>query len=129
MEHEPTPRLRQSPAERFAGPQHLIELASVAARLREEIQSGGHGHRQESLYKRGKTSVSLFLFEPQARLASHRAKGTVVIQVLTGRFVITAEGQANNVGPGGLLVLASGVEHDLVAHEASEMLLTVHLDA
>jgi quercetin dioxygenase-like cupin family protein len=103
-------------------------LGAVAAGLRREAGTGGAGHRQQSLYKLGPMSVSLFLFAPQARLAPHQTRGTVVIQVLKGRLLVTAEGEPHELGPGGLLVLAAGVRHDVAAPEESEMLLTVTLD-
>lgn len=129
MEEEKSGRLREHPTQRFAAPQHQFDLRAEAAALRQELQAGEGGHRQKSLYKRGSTSVSLFLFGHMTRLPSHRAKGVVYVQVLSGHIRITAEGESHDLPGGGLLVLAPGVEHDLVAHEVSEVLLTVHLDA
>jgi mannose-6-phosphate isomerase-like protein (cupin superfamily) len=122
-------RLREHPDARFAGPQHAFDLAEVAARLKAELNAGEAGHRQETLCKLGPTSVSFFLFGHLSRLASHRAKGVVVIQVLKGHLEVTAEGRANPLRAGHLLVLAPGVEHEVVAREESEMLLTVHMNA
>lgn len=42
---------------------------------------------------------------------------------------MTAEGQVHNLQGGDLLVLAPSVEHDVVALEESQMLLTICLDA
>jgi quercetin dioxygenase-like cupin family protein len=121
-------RLRQHPTDRFSAPQHEFDLAAVAKTLGTEREAGESGHRQETLYKQGKTTISLFLFGHLTRLRPHRAKGLVSIQVLRGHLRITAEGVAHDLMTGHLLVLASGVEHDVVAQEESEMLLTVHLD-
>jgi quercetin dioxygenase-like cupin family protein len=129
MDEKNADRLRVPPEQRFAGPQHLYDLAAVAKRLREELESGESGHRQETLYKHGNTTVSLFLFGHLTRLAPHRAKGIVCIQVIRGHLRITAEGQSHDLRAGQLLVLGSGVEHDLVAPEESEMLLTVSLQS
>lgn len=129
MDDEKAPRLRQRPEERFSGPQHQYDLDAVAARLRQEARANPSKHRQESLYKHGATSLALFVFEPLARLAPHKTAGTVVIQVLKGRLTVTAEGEPHELGPGGLLVMSADVTHEVVAREASEMLLTVHLDA
>jgi mannose-6-phosphate isomerase-like protein (cupin superfamily) len=128
MEDQKSERLRQHPEPRFAGPQHAFDLEAVAARLKQEINAGEAGHRQETLYKMGLTSVSFFLFGHLSRLDSHHAKGVVVIQVLKGHLEVTAEGRANRLRAGHLLVLAPGVEHDVVAREESEMLLTVHMN-
>jgi quercetin dioxygenase-like cupin family protein len=121
-------RLRQHPEQRFAAPQHEFHLDEVAEKLKKELKAGEAGHRQEVLYKRGPTSVSLFLFGHLTRLAAHRAKGVVTIHVLKGRLQVTAEGHAHDLQAGSLLVLAPGVEHDVVAREESQMLLTVNLD-
>ena len=128
MDEEKPPRLRQRPEERFSGPQHLYNLDAVASRLRHEARSSASKHRQESLYKHGATSLALFVFEPLARLAPHRMGGTVIIQVLKGRLTVTAGGQPHDLAAGGLLVMSADVTHEVAAQEASEMLLTVHLD-
>lgn len=122
-------RLRQHPAERFAAPQHQYDLNEVATRLGGEFEAGQAGHRQETLYKRGPTTMALFLFGHLTRLPAHRTRGVVIIQVLEGHIQVTADGQAHDLHAGHLLVLAPGVEHDVLAREASRMLLTVHLDA
>jgi quercetin dioxygenase-like cupin family protein len=128
METEKTDRLRQHPRQRFAAPQHPFDLEAVAAKLRQEVQSGQAGHRQETLYKHGPMSVALFLFGKLTRLAAHRTKGVVIIQVIKGHLRVTADAQPHDLHAGGLLVLAPGVEHDVVARQESEMLLTVHLE-
>ncbi len=120
---------RVRPQDRFAGPLHRYDLDVAAVHLRGEVHPGVAGHRQETLYKRGPTTVALFVFKAQARLAPHRTKGTVVILVMKGRISVAAEGQTNDLGPGELLVLAASIQHELLAHVESEMLLTVHLDA
>ena len=121
-------RLRPHPEPRFAAAQHEFNLDEVASRLKREAEAGEAGHRQETLYKRGTMSVSLFVFGRLARMAAHRAKGVVVVQVLKGRLEITAEGQVHDLPAGRLLVLAPGVEHDVVAREESHMLLTVNME-
>jgi quercetin dioxygenase-like cupin family protein len=128
MEDQKPGRLRPHPEPRFAAPQHSFNLGEVASRLSRELQAGEAGHRQETLYKRGPMSVSLFLFGHLTRLAPHRAKGVVTIQVLKGHLQVTAEGQAHDLHAGHLLVLAPSIEHDVVAREESQMLLTVCLD-
>jgi len=128
MKEETPERLRQHPESRFAAPQHSFNLDEAAARLKQELEAGEAGHRQETLYKRGPMSVSLFLFGHLTRLAPHRAKGVVTIHVLKGHLQVKAEGQVHDLPTGRLLVLASGVEHDVAAHVESQMLLTVCLD-
>ena len=129
MADQNSDRLRQHPKERFAAPQHQFDLDAAIAALRHELRSGQAGHRQQTLYKHGPTSISLFLFGHLTRLPPHRARGVVSIHVLKGHLRVMAEGQSHDLHGGCLLVLAPDVEHDLVAHEESEVLLTVHLES
>lgn len=121
-------RLRQHPEPRFAPAQHEFDLEEVASRLKREAEAGEGKHRQETLYKRGTMSVSLFVFGRLSRMAAHRANGVVVVQVLKGRLEVTAEGQVHDLPAGRVLVLAPGVEHDVAAREESHMLLTVNME-
>ncbi len=129
MSNEDSERLRRHPEERSALPQHHFDLNAVAAKLRQEAQAGVAGHRQQTLYKHGSTTVALFLFGHLTRLAPHRAKGVVTIHVLKGHLQVKAEGKVHDLLASNLLTLAPGVEHDVVALQQSEMLLTVQLEA
>ena len=122
-------RLRPHPEPRFAAAQHRFDLAAVAGRLRQECQAGEDGHRQETLYKRGPTTVALFVFGHLTCLSEHRTNGVVVIEVLRGHLQVTAEDQVHDLRVGHLLVLAPNVRNKTVAYEETEMLLTVHLEA
>lgn len=122
-------RLRQHPRDRFLAPQHQYDLDEVARKLKQESDAGQAGHRQETLYKHGPTTVALYLFGHLTRLPPHRTKGVVAIHLLEGHLQVTAEGQVHDLHARQLLVLAPGVEHDVVARAESRMLLTVHLDA
>jgi len=122
-------RLRAHPESRFAAPQHLFDLAAEAERLKRESPAGEEGHRQETLYKHGGTTAALFVFERLTHLPPHRTRGVVLIQVLRGHVGVTAGTDAHDLHIGNFLALAPGVEHQVVAYEKSEMLLTVHLDS
>ncbi len=128
MSDQDSERLRTHPDQRFASPQHRFDLNAVAAKLRQESQAGEAGHRQQTIYKHGPTTVSLFLFGHLTRLPPHRANGVVTIHVLKGHLQVTAEGQVHDLYSNNLLALASGVQHDVVAPQETEMLLTVQLD-
>lgn len=129
MAEQDSQRLRQHPDLRFASPQLQFNLEATAAKLREELNAGEEGRRQQTLYKHGGTTISLFVFQRLTRLRPHRAQGVVSIHLLTGHLQVTAEGQAHDLHPGNLVILAPGVEHDLVALQESVMLLTVNLSA
>jgi quercetin dioxygenase-like cupin family protein len=129
MSQDDPHRLRQPPEVRFAGSHHPYDLAAIAERLRQDVTRTPTSHRQETLYKHGAITVALFVFPAGRGLATHKTKGTVIVQALKGRLRVTVAGQPNELVAGGLLVIHAGVEHDVVPHEDSEMLLTVCLES
>lgn len=126
---EQNDRLRQHPEQRFDPPQIQVDLEEVAATLLAESVGPNRKHRQQTIYRHGPLTLALFLFEAGASLPQHTAKGVVTVRVLQGRLKISAMEQVHELRTGSVLVLAPGVEHDVVAVEASRMLLTVFLDS
>jgi quercetin dioxygenase-like cupin family protein len=121
-------RLRRPPAERFAGTEHVYDLAEMAARLRGEPHLATDGHRQMTIAHLGSVALVLFDFEAGGRLVDHVVDGLVTIQTLTGHVAVrTAEGD-HELGAGNLLVLSPGVAHDLHASAPSQVLLAVHME-
>lgn len=118
---------REPARERFAAPQHLLDLDEAARRLVKESPAGPHGHRQIALHKTGHTTLALFVFDSGGRIPRHRAHGTVIIQALQGRLNIVTPDATHLLSAGMILVLAPDVLHDVTAEEASRMLLTVSL--
>lgn len=126
--NEQNERMRQHPEERFHPPQLKIDLGEVASTLLAEPLSETRNHRQETLYRHGRLTVALFLFDRGASMPQHVAEGVVTVQVLQGRLKMTSEGQVHDLAAGSLLVLAPGVQHDVHAIEPTRMLLTVCLE-
>jgi quercetin dioxygenase-like cupin family protein len=121
-------RLRPHPEERFLPPQRQIDLRQAVARLSAEAPVAPRKHRQETLYRHGSLTIALFLFEEGALMPAHAAEGVVTVQVLSGSIKMNAEDQTHTLAAGQMLVLAPGVVHDVLAEEASQMLLTVCLE-
>ena len=121
-------RLRPRPAERFAPPAEMFDLAVAALELVAEPGQTHQGHRQMMLYRHGRTSVSLFAFEAGGGLREHKTNGTVLIQSLEGRLTVHAGGEEHDLPAGRLLVMSPGVPHDVTAVLESRMLLTVSLE-
>ncbi len=126
--HETSDRLREHPETRFAPPEHQFDLQAAARELALEPIAAPRRHRQRTLYRHGRMTIAMFLFEAGASLPSHLAAGTVAINVLEGRLRIRTPGGEHVLNAGNLLVLASKVSHDVLAEEKSTMLLQVHLD-
>jgi quercetin dioxygenase-like cupin family protein len=120
-------RLREPPADRFAGATHAFDLVEWLTRLRAEDHPSKDGHRQITLLHHPPVGHVLFAFEPGGSLDRHLARGHVTIHVLEGRLLVEAEGRDHDLRAGHLLILAPGVPHDVRASEASAMLLTVHM--
>jgi len=127
MEQEQA-RLRPAPAERFAGPEHVYDLADIAAQLRAEPHPAAGGHRQMTIVHHGSVALVLFDFEADGRLVDHVADGLVTIQTLAGLVAVRTSEADHQLGAGSLLVLSPGVAHDLHASVPSQVLLTVHLE-
>ena len=121
-------RLRPAPAERFSAPQQVFDLRQAAAELAAEASVTTQGHRQKTLYRHGRVTIALFLFEAGSSMPTHTAAGAVTVNVLEGHLSVTAAEQQHDLPAGRLLVMASGVPHNVVARERSVMLLQVHLD-
>jgi quercetin dioxygenase-like cupin family protein len=121
-------RVRPHPQERFAAPAQRFDLEAAAAQLAREATAAHGGHRQKTLFRHGNTSLALFVFQPGGELREHRADGTVFIQVLRGRLIVTAADQRHDLAAGQVLVMAPGVPHALHADELAHMLLTVALE-
>ena len=60
-------------------------------------------------------------------MREHKANGTVCIHVIKGKITLTIQGEKHALETGGLLVLAPGIPHDVLAEQDSVMLLTVCL--
>jgi quercetin dioxygenase-like cupin family protein len=122
-------RLRQRPVERFAGEEHVFDLAEEAARLRGEPHPAKDGHRQIVLFRDDPVSLVLFDFEAGGILRDHVANGIVTIFVLSGRAEISTPDGDHVIAAGSLLILRPGVTHDLAAPVATEVLVSIDLAA
>lgn len=118
---------REPARDRFAAPEQSIDLDEAGRRLLAEPHAGQHGHRQIALYKTNHTTLALFAFEAGGRMPKHRARGTVIVQVLRGSLRIATPDATHALSAGQILVLAPGVPHDVSADEAAQMLLTVSM--
>lgn len=128
QERQQNKRLRQRPAERFAGQSHVIDLGATLSRLRAEEHPAHNGHRQMTIFHRLPVAKVLFAFEPGGELTNHSAHGLVTIHVLEGRLTVQADGHDHELSVGEVLILSPDVPHDVRAPETSAMLLTVTME-
>ena len=121
----PKDRLRPPPAERFAGPEHHIDLAGSLEALRREPHDSANKHRQITVFHKGPLRIVLFTFEAGGSLPSHRAPGAIVIHTLRGRIHVKTLNESYQLSTGQMLLLDREVVHDVTAQETSDMLLTI----
>jgi quercetin dioxygenase-like cupin family protein len=69
--------------------------------------------------------LTLITVDAGARVNEHRTDHPLSIQTLSGHVVVHADGMAFDLPQGKLLVVDSGVPHDVEAHEDSTVLVTV----
>jgi quercetin dioxygenase-like cupin family protein len=121
-------RLRPPPSERFAGSELVIDTHTALEALRREpAVHAPLGHRQVAVFHHDAVRMILFAFDAKASIPDHEARGTVSIHCLRGRLMVRTAEHAHELSAGAILLLAAGIRHDVVAVEASDMLLTLHL--
>lgn len=126
MQNQET-RLREAPAERFAGPEHFFDLNAQVTELARECHEGQHGHRQITLHHQGPVAMVLFAFEAGGEMKDHSANGLVTIHALEGALEVRTPQKTHVLTAGTMVVLDPKVVHNVRASQASRMLLTVHL--
>ena len=67
----------------------------------------------------------LFAFDAGQELTEHTASRPAVLQVLSGRFRVTAGGETFAMGPGAWLLLDAHEPHSLLAEKPSRLLLSM----
>ncbi len=78
-----------------------------------------------TLVKERNLRVVLVVLRKGAKLQEHQTRGPLTLQVFSGSVRFGAVGQALEVGPGALVVLESGLGHDVEALEESAFLITL----
>lgn len=119
-------RTRIRPADRFAGPEHLLDMRDALRALRVEKRAGSSGHRQITLLHEGPVRLVLFAFDAGGHMPEHRAAGWVTIQVVRGTLQVKTTEQQHLLTEGQMLALAPNVLHDVHASEEADMLLGVY---
>ena len=77
------------------------------------------------LHQGGGVRLVLFAFDAGQELTEHTASVPAVLQVVSGRFRVTAGGDTIEIGPDDWLLLDAHQAHSLRAEEPSRLLLTM----
>lgn len=81
-----------------------------------------------SLVKDDALNVLLMVLKQGARLAEHRTKGPIVVQVVSGRIRFLAGGEKATLAAGSIVALDRDVAHSLESLEESAVLLTTAIE-
>lgn len=84
------------------------------------------GRSSETIVKYSDFRIVLIRMKPQSYMSHHRAEGPISVQVIFGKIRLhLPDDRAEDLGPGELLTLEHGLEHDVEALEESAFLLTI----
>jgi quercetin dioxygenase-like cupin family protein len=84
-----------------------------------------HGRTARTLVKEGPLRLTLIALAAGGSIPSHRAEGPVTIHLLEGDVVFDVEESQYPLVPGEVLVLASGLRHEVRSSAGCVFLLTV----
>jgi quercetin dioxygenase-like cupin family protein len=99
-----------------------FDLLAESSRL--SIAPGAR-HTTRTLAKLDAMRVALMKLESGSAILEHQSTHQISIHVLSGHVVLNVEGLPVDMPTGHVVVLERGVAHDIVAKEASSVLLTV----
>lgn len=102
-----------------------FDLGALERELKSEELYARNHQMARTLVRAADQRVVLMVLKAGARIAEHQADGTVSIQVLSGSVNLGLPTRSVELQRGGLLVLAPGLRHHVVASEESALLLTL----
>jgi len=102
-----------------------FELANVAHELRAEVAYVREGHTARTLIRAADLRVIVVALQAGKSMSEHHANVTASVQVLSGHIRLQLPDRAVELTAGELLVLGSGLSHDVHAQTESAFLLTL----
>jgi quercetin dioxygenase-like cupin family protein len=102
-----------------------FELLREVEELKKGAQYFETGHAARTLVKRSDLRIVLIVLRKDAVLTEHRTQQPVSIQTLVGQVRVTLPERATDLAVGGLLVIESGVAHDVHALTDTAFLLSM----
>ncbi len=100
-----------------------LDLVEEARQLR--ASPIPHGHVAKTVLHNADLRVVLMVLQRGARIPRHHAKGSLLVQVLDGRAIVTLLDTSFDLGAGQVLAIEPELAHALVAIEDSALLLTI----
>lgn len=102
-----------------------FDVPTLAAELRGEAAYLRDGHTARTLVREADLRVVLLVMKAGARIAEHRTDETACVLTFTGHIRLALPERVAELPPGRLLVLESGLRHDVEAVADSALLLTL----
>ena len=110
---------------RLSGKKLEFLLKAEDETLRERAAGAASGRAAKTLAKEGRLRALLVALNRGTVLKQHHTDGPVSIQCLRGNVVITVGDESTELTSGGLLILASKVQHEAKALRDSSILITM----
>ena len=107
-----------------AGGMVSLNIMDEAARLKAKPEWSWEDRLAVSLVKDDGLNILLMLLKKGARLAEHRTKGPIAVQVVSGLVRFSAASKDAELASGSMAALDRNVVHELEALEESIVLLT-----
>ncbi len=102
---------------------HFLDLEAEADNLVATLP--GHRRQTKSLVREHGVSVLMMAMEGGDALMDHSADGVVMVRVVRGHAVVTANNNRSDMRPGQMVLMQPGVQHALEAQEQTVVVLTV----
>jgi len=101
-----------------------LNIMDEAAHLKSKPEWSSENRLAVSLVKDDALNILLMVLKKGARLAEHRTKGPIAVQVLAGSVRFSAGSKDAELSSGNMAALDRNVVHELEALEESIVLLT-----
>lgn len=110
-----------------ASPEHgaIHDLSVVAAELLREPAYAREGHTARTLVRTSDLRVVLIAIQAGKRISEHHANVTASVHTLTGQIRLQLADRNVDLPAGQVLVLGSGLQHDVYAETDSLFMLTL----
>ncbi len=110
---------------RLKGKALEFEVAAEMSDLVRRVRENKSKRTAKTLVKEGPLRVLIVALDEGGELQEHSVDGPFSVQCLLGRAVVRVEGEAHELSTGDLLVVDTGVPHDVQAKEATALLITI----
>lgn len=110
-----------------AGAMLSLKISDEVARLKAKPEWAAQDRVAASLVKDDALNVMLMVLKEDARLAEHRTKGPIALNVLSGSVRFYAEGESKLLSAGEVVALDRDVSHSLESLEESVLLFTTSI--